>query len=99
MERATQEYRAVLAPTQTTGDWVPLDIPVPPVMENMEHTVAVPVPQIAARISEVVETIPQERIWCTFEEFDDFPVPQIVEENLDVIKAPHGADNRGAGAA
>ena len=28
IKRATQEYRAVLAPTHSTGDWVPLDIPV-----------------------------------------------------------------------
>ena len=43
--------------------------------------------QIAAKIPEVVETIPQERIWCIFEEVDDFTVPQFVEENLEVIKA------------
>ena len=41
-----------------------------------------PVPQIAAKIPEVVETILQEHI------SDDFPVPQVVKENLEVIKIP-----------
>ena len=37
-------------------------------------------PQIAAKIREVVETILQEHI------FVDLPVPQVVKENLEVIK-------------
>ena len=40
------------------------------------------VPQIAAKITEVVGTIPQEHI------SDDLPVPQVVKENLEVIKVP-----------
>ena len=47
-----------------------------------EQIVYVPVPQIAAKIPEVVETIPQEHI------SDDLPVLQIVKENLQVIKVP-----------
>ena len=39
----------------------------------MGHLVEVPMPQIAAKITEVVETILQKRIWCIFEEFDDLP--------------------------
>ena len=45
-----------------------------------ERNVDVPVPQIAAKIPEVVETIPQEHI------SDDLPEPQVVKENLEVIK-------------
>ena len=41
--------------------------------------------QIAANIPEVVETTLQGRIWCIFEEVDNFPVPQFVEENHEVI--------------
>ena len=44
--------------------------------------VDVPVPQIAAKIPEVVETIAQEHI------SDDLLVPQVVKENLEVIKVP-----------
>ena len=47
-----------------------------------EWVVGVPVPQIAAKILEMVETIPQEHI------SDDLPVPQVVKENLEVIKVP-----------
>ena len=46
----------------------------------VEQTVDVPVPQIATKIPEVVETIPQERIWCMFEE------PQVAAKILEVIK-------------
>ena len=46
------------------------------------QTVDVPVPQIATKIQEMVETIPQERIWCMFEE------PQVAAKILDVIKVP-----------
>ena len=45
-----------------------------------EQIVDMPVPQIAAKIPEVVETIPQEHI------SDDLPMPQVVKENLEVIK-------------
>ena len=44
--------------------------------------VGMPLPQIAAKIPEVVETIPQEHI------SDDLPVPQVVKENFEVIKVP-----------
>ena len=40
----------------------------------MEHIVDVP--QIAAKIPEVADTIHQERIWCTFEE------PQVAAKSL-----------------
>ena len=40
---------------------------------DMGHIVEVPMPHIAKKITEVVETIPQERTWCIFEEFDDLP--------------------------
>ena len=45
-----------------------------------EQIVDVPVPQIVAKIPEVVETILQEHI------SNDLPVPQVVKENLEVIK-------------
>ena len=48
--------------------------------ERDEQITDMPVPQIAAKIPEVVETIPQEHI------SDDLPVPQVVWENLEVIK-------------
>ena len=48
----------------------------------VEQTVDVPVPQIATKILEVVETIPQERIWCMFEE------PQVPAKIVEVIKVP-----------
>ena len=48
----------------------------------VEQTVDVPVPQIVTKILEVVETIPQERIWCMFEE------PQVAAKILEVIKVP-----------
>ena len=47
-----------------------------------EQIVNVPVPQIAVKIPEVVETIRQEHT------SDDLPVPQVVKENLEVIKVP-----------
>ena len=46
--------------------------------------VDMPVPQIAAKIPEVVQTILQEHI------SDDLPVQQVVKENLEVIKVPQG---------
>ena len=42
------------------------------------------VPQIAAKIPVVVETIPHQQHVP-----DDLPVPQVVKENLEVIKVPH----------
>ena len=48
----------------------------------VEQTIDVPVPQIATKIPEVVETILQERIWCMFEE------PQVAAKILEVIKVP-----------
>ena len=50
-----------------------------------EQIVHMPVPQIAAKIPEVVETITKEHI------SDDLPVQQVVKENLEVIKGPAGA--------
>ena len=47
-----------------------------------EQIVDMPVPQIAVKIPEVVETIRQEHT------SDDLPVPQVVKENLEVIKVP-----------
>ena len=47
-----------------------------------EQIVDMPVPQIAAKIPEVVETISQEHV------SDDLPVPQVVKENLEVTKVP-----------
>ena len=41
-----------------------------------------PAPQIAAKIPEVVETIPQEHI------SDGLPGPQVVKQNVEVIKVP-----------
>ena len=49
---------------------------------SVEQTVDVPVSQIVTKIPEVVETIPQERIWCMFEE------PQVAAKILEVIKVP-----------
>ena len=49
---------------------------------RVEQIVDMPMPQIAAKIPEVVETIPQEHM------SDDLPVPQVVKENLEVIKVP-----------
>ena len=47
-----------------------------------EQIVDMPVPQISAKIPEVVETIPKEDI------SDDLPVQQVVKENLEVINVP-----------
>ena len=44
-----------------------------------------PVPQIAAKILELVETISQEHV------SDDLPLPQVVKEDLEVIKVPQKA--------
>ena len=50
-----------------------------------EHIADVPVPQIAAKILEVIETVFQESIWCMFEE------PQVAAKIFEVIKVPQDA--------
>ena len=70
IECATQ--RAVLARTQTTGDWVPLDILVPPVVED---------------IAEVLQDIPQELVRArVVEQSVHIPLPSIKEGIAEVVQ-------------
>ena len=55
---------------------------------TVEHFVGVPVPQIQERTLEVAEIIPQKRIpERIVGQVDDLPVPQILNEIVEVVKA------------
>ena len=90
-ERIVGQTVEIAVPRERVQQWEEVEVPeIIVVSDAVEGTfvdldgegVDVPGPQIAAKIPDVVETIHQEHV------SDDLPVPQVVKEDLEVIKVP-----------